>query len=71
MTEDDLRPEYDFTELGKAVRGKHVETYRQGSNVVVLDEDVANVFPNGKAVNNALRLLIDLAKKVDSMGPRS
>lgn len=71
MAEDDLRPEYDFTKLSEAIRGKYARAYRQDSNVVVLDEDVANAFPNEKAVNDALRLLIDLAKKVDSTGPRS
>lgn len=63
MAKDDLRPEYDFSKLGNPVRGKYAEAYKQGSNIVLLDEDVARAFSNEKAVNNALRLLMDLAKQ--------
>ena len=63
MAKDDLRPEYDFSELGNAVRGKYAEAYKQGSNLVLLDEDIARAFPNERAVNDALRLLMDLAKQ--------
>jgi hypothetical protein len=50
----EMRDEYDFT---GAVRGKYAERYAQGSNIVVLDPDVADVFPNAQAVNDALRAL--------------
>ena len=40
------------------VRGKYVECYREGTNVVLLDPDVAAAFPDAKAVNDALRLLL-------------
>ena len=60
---DDLRPEYDFSKLGKPARGKYTEAYTQGRNLVLLDEDVALAFPDEKAVNDALRLLINLAKQ--------
>ena len=40
------------------VRGKYVERYREGTNVVLLDPDVAAAFPDAKAVNDALRLLL-------------
>lgn len=70
ISEDDLRPEYDFAELGRAARGKYAEAYRQGSNLVLLDEDVAKAFPNEKAVNEALRLLIKLAEQVGSTTPK-
>lgn len=63
MSEDDLRPEYDFAKLGKAARGKYAETYKQGSNLVLLDDDVAKAFPSERAVNDALRLLVKLAKE--------
>jgi hypothetical protein len=56
--EDDLRPEYDFSQMKGGVRGKHVEQYREGTNLVVLDPDVAAAFPDAKAVNDALRLLL-------------
>jgi hypothetical protein len=56
--EDDLRPEYDFSRLKGRVRGKYVERYRAGSNIVLLDDDVAQAFPDARAVNDALRLLL-------------
>lgn len=54
----DLRPEYDFSKLRGRVRGKYVERYREGTNLVLLDPDVAAAFPDAKAVNEALRLLL-------------
>ena len=56
--QDDLRPEYDFSKLKGRVRGKYVERYREGTNLVLLDPDVAAAFPDAKAVNDALRLLL-------------
>ena len=56
--QDGMRPDYDFT---GGVRGKHHEAYRQGTNVVLLDPEVARVFRDSEAVNRALRLLIKLA----------
>jgi hypothetical protein len=55
----DMLPEYDFTGAG---RGKYYERYRQGTNVVLLDPDVAAVFRDSAAVNDALRLLVSLAE---------
>jgi len=43
--EDDLRPEYDFSRMKGGVRGKYVERYRTGTNIVLLDPDVAQAFP--------------------------
>ena len=51
---DDMREEYDFS---GAVRGKYAERFAKGSNVIVLAPDVAEVFPDAEAVNEALRLL--------------
>ncbi len=56
---DDLLPGYDFS---GAVRGKYYERYRQGTNVVLLDPDIAVVFRNSRVVNDTLRLLVSLAK---------
>ena len=53
--EDDLRSEYDFSQMKGGVRGKHVERYREGTNPVLLDPNVAAAFPDAKAVNDALR----------------
>ena len=63
MAKDELKKEYDFSKLGKPVRGKYATKYKQGSNLVLLDEDVAKAFPNEKVVNEALRLLMNLAKQ--------
>jgi hypothetical protein len=57
--DDDLLPEYDFS---GAVRGKYFERYRQGTNVVLLDPDVAAVFRDPVVVNDTLRLLVSLAR---------
>jgi hypothetical protein len=56
--EDEMRPEYD---IRGGVRGKYYERYRQGTNVVVLDPDVAAVFHDATSVNQALRMLIEVA----------
>ncbi len=55
---DEPLPEYDFT---NAVRGKYYERYSQGRNVVLLDPDVAAVFRDSRAVNDALRMLVSVA----------
>ena len=60
--DDELRPEYDETVLRNGVRGKYYASYREGTNLVLLDPDVARAFPDGKAVNNALRLLMKVAR---------
>jgi hypothetical protein len=61
--EDELRPEYDLTKLLKGgVRGKYVDRYRAGTNVVVLAPDVAQAFPTEEAVNEALRLVMRVAQ---------
>jgi len=57
---DELRPEYDFS---KGVRGKHHAAYKAGTNVVLLDADVAQAFPDSSSVNRALRLLLEIARK--------
>ena len=61
--DDELRPEYDLRKLLKGgARGKYAERYRAGTNLVLLEPDVAKAFPNEKAVNEALRLVIQLTK---------
>lgn len=60
---DELRPEYDLGQLLKdGVRGKYTDRYREGTNLVLLEPDVADAFPTGEAVNKALRLVIQLTK---------
>ena len=60
---DDLRPEYDATVLKDGVRGKYAARYQAGTNLVLLAPDVAAVFPTSEAVNEALRLLMQVAKR--------
>jgi hypothetical protein len=54
----DMLDDYDFSQ---GVRGKYVERFAQGSNVVVLAPDVAEIFPDSESVNTALRLLVEVA----------
>ncbi len=56
---DEIRREYDFSH---GVRGKHYEAYRAGTNVVFLEPDVAKAFADSASVNQALRLLLQLAR---------
>ncbi|HYO64348.1 MAG TPA: hypothetical protein VER08_12005 [Pyrinomonadaceae bacterium] len=60
--EDELRSEYDLSRLAGRTRGKYVERYREGTNVILLEPDVAAAFPDADSVNEALRLLIKLAR---------
>jgi hypothetical protein len=63
---DELRPEYDLKSLLKSgVRGKYTKKYRVGTNLILLEPDVAKAFPNEKAVNEALRLVMKLNKVQD------
>ena len=60
---DELRPEYDMKSLLKdGARGKYAARYHAGTNLVLLEPDVAKAFPNEKAVNEALKLVIKLTK---------
>lgn len=61
--EDELRSEYDFSQMQGGVRGKYVERYHAVTNLVLLDPDVARAFPNDIAVNDALRMLIQVAQR--------
>ena len=68
---DELRPEYDF-DYSKAVRGKYYKRLlKEGSNVVVLDPDVAEAFRDSAAVNGALRSLLQVARFSRSSTERS
>lgn len=61
--DDDLRPEYDLSQLLKGgTRGKYAERFKAGTNLVLLEPDVASAFPTDESVNAALRLAMQLAK---------
>jgi hypothetical protein len=71
---DELRPEYRREDLGPGVRGEYgeyLEDYREGTNLVLLSPDVAKAFPTEKAVNDALRSLIEVAQRSISTTKRS
>ena len=61
--DDDLRPEYDLTSLKGGVRGKYYKQAAAGTNLVLLEPDVARAFPDSNSVNRALRLLHEVATK--------
>jgi hypothetical protein len=61
--DDEMLPEYDFSKMKGGVRGKYVERYKTGTNVVLLDPDVAQAFPTSDSVNQALRLLIQISQR--------
>ena len=60
---DEMRPEYNRKNLGAGVRGKYLDKYRAGTNLVLLSPEISKVFPTDEAVNDALRSLIDVAQK--------
>ena len=68
---DQLRPEYRREDLGEGVRAKYYDDYISGTNLVLLSPDVASVFSNEAAVNDALRELIQLARKSAGVTDRS
>jgi hypothetical protein len=57
---DEMRREYDFS---GGVRGKYLPRLAKGANVVVLDRDIAKIFPTSKAVNDALRVLAEAGRR--------
>jgi hypothetical protein len=57
--DEEMLEEYDFS---TGVRGKYAQRYAAGSNVIILDPDLVELFPNSEAVNEALRLLVRLAR---------
>ena len=69
--DDELRAECDFSQLQGGVRGKYVERYNTGANLVLLAPDVAEVFPNNGAVNEALRPLMKIAQAQVNQGVRA
>ncbi len=56
--DDELRPEYDLSQLRGRVQGKHFERYKRGTNLALLAPDVRAAFPDDESVNRALRLVM-------------
>lgn len=66
IARDGLRREYKPADLKGGVRGKYTACYERGTNLILLSPDVAEHFPNERAVNSALRKLIRVNKRVTS-----
>ena len=63
MSMHQLRPEYRREDLGTGVRGKYLDAFRAGTNLVLLNADVAKAFPTEDSVNKALRSLMEVAER--------
>jgi len=59
---DDLRPEYDLSQLKGGVRGKYYRRATAGTNLVLIDPDLSNLFPDANAVNRALRVIAEASQ---------
>jgi hypothetical protein len=60
--DEDLRPSYDLSQLKGGVRGKYHRQATAGTNLVLVEPELAGVFPNAESVNRALRFLVDTAE---------
>lgn len=68
-TQDDgMRAEYDFASMKGGVRGKYVQRYRAGTNIVLLDPEVAEAFPSEASVNEALRGVLNTTRAIRRTG---
>jgi len=65
---DDLRPEYDFASMKGGVRGKYFKRFREGTNIVLVEPEVAEAFPTEDAVNEALRGVLNTTRAVRRTG---
>lgn len=64
---EEMRKEYKREDLGKGIRGKYLEDYNSGTNLVLLSPDVAAAFPDDASVNDALRSLIKIARQATGL----
>lgn len=68
---DGMRKEYDLSKLKGHVRGKHYEAFRKGTNLVLLEPDIAEAFPDATSVNEALRMLAKVASRQSNLARSS
>ncbi|MGA2184487.1 MAG: hypothetical protein ABSH47_15805 [Bryobacteraceae bacterium] len=68
---DDLRPEYDLSQLKGGVRGKYYRSATAGTNLVLIEPDLAGLFPDSASVNRALRVLAEAARSATAPRRRS
>jgi hypothetical protein len=69
--QDEMLPEYDFKNMKGGVRGKYADAYRQGTNLVRLDPDVAKAFTTEASVNEALRAVLRAAAAIPAPKARA
>jgi hypothetical protein len=62
VVRDDMLDDYSFLDWSKAERGKYAKRYAEGTNVVLIEPDLADVFPNADSVNRALRALAEVIR---------
>jgi len=67
----EMRSDYGRCDLGAGVRGKYLDAYRKGTNLVLLSPDVARAFPTEDAVNDALRSIVRVAQRTSIAGRRA
>ncbi len=60
---DELRDEYDFSQMKGGVRGKYAKQYKEGVKLIMLEPDVAKIFPDAQSVNEALRSLAKIIQQ--------
>ena len=65
---DELRPEYEFASMKGGVRGKYAPRAREGTNIVLIQPEVAEAFPTERAVNEALKGMLNTARAVRNTG---
>ncbi len=65
---DEMRPEYDFVSMKGGVRGKYAGRAREGTNIVLIQPDVAEAFPTERAVNEALKGVLNTTRAVRKTG---
>jgi hypothetical protein len=63
---NDMREEYDLSQLKGGIRGKYYRQATAGTNLVLIEPDLMDVFPDGEAVNRALRILAEAARAASS-----
>lgn len=68
LGDDEMRPEYDFASMKGGVRGKYVGRVRESTNVVLIEAEVTEAFPTERAVNEALKGVLNTARAVRNTG---
>ena len=65
---DDMRPEYDFASMKGGIRGKYARRAREGTNIVLIEPEIADAFPTEESVNEALKGVLSTTRAVRNTG---